>query len=205
MKKLLLAFIAILIFTNCTEKKTTYEDEIRLAQYELNTQYADEEESPLTKEDLKTFKTLDFFEINKNYRVEADFELTPNTPIFAMATTTERLPLYRKYGIARFSMNDQKIALSVYQSQDLFNSTEYENQLFLPFNDATNGNLSYGGGRYLDLEIPSNGSNIIIIDFNKAYNPYCAYNSKWSCPIPPAENTIPFEILAGVKAYGKHH
>ncbi|MBT8317548.1 MAG: DUF1684 domain-containing protein [Lutibacter sp.] len=205
MKKLLFAITTLFIFTNCSEKKTTYEDKIRLAQYKLNTQYADEEDSPLTKEDLKTFKTLDFFEINKNYRVEADFELTPNTPIFAMATTTERLPLYRKYGIARFSMNDQKIALSVYQSQDLFNSTEYENQLFLPFHDATNGNLSYGGGRYLDLEIPSNGSNIIIIDFNKAYNPYCAYNSKWSCPIVPAENTIPIEILAGVKAYGKHH
>ena len=205
MKKLLFALIIILSFTNCIEKKTRYEDEIKLAQYKLNTQYADEENSPLTKEDLKTFKALEFFEINKDYRVEAAFELTPNTPIFEMPTTTERLPLYRKYGIARFTLNGIEIKLSLYQNQSLLTSVEYENYLFLPFNDTTNGITSYGGGRYLDLEIPSEESTTIVIDFNKAYNPYCAYNGKYSCPIPPSENTIPIEILAGVKAYGKHH
>jgi len=205
MKSYFILIILTITFISCTAQKPSYEDEIKLVQYELNTQYADAEDSPLTAEDLKTFKALDFFKIDKNFRVEASFELTPDTPIFEMPTTTERLPLYRKYGIARFTLDGKQIELSLYQSQSLLTSAEYENYLFLPFNDDTNGNLSYGGGRYLDLEIPSEGSTTIIIDFNKAYNPYCAYNGKYSCPIPPPENTISLEILAGVKAYGKHH
>ena len=71
--------------------------------------------------------------------------------------------------------------------------------MFLPFTDAGNGDESYGGGRYIELRIPEKDT--IIIDFNKAYNPYCAYNHKYSCPIPPIENNIPIEIKAGVKKY----
>jgi len=205
MKNVVFTLLLIVISISCSTKKPSYEDEIKLVQYELNLQYADAEESPLTEEDLKTFKALDFFKIDESFRIEATFELTPGTPIFEMPTTTERLPLYRKYGIARFSLNGEAIELSLYQNQNLMSSVAYEDYLFLPFNDATNGNLSYGGGRFIDLEIPIEGSTSITIDFNKAYNPYCAYNSKYSCPIPPSENTIPVEILAGVKAYGKHH
>jgi len=205
MKNVVFTLLLIVISISCSTKKPSYEDEIKLVQYELNLQYADAEESPLTEEDLKTFKALDFFKIDESFRIEATFELTPGTPIFEMPTTTERLPLYRKYGIARFSLNGEAIELSLYQNQNLMSSVAYEDYLFLPFNDATNGNLSYGGGRFIDLEIPIEGSTTITIDFNKAYNPYCAYNSKYSCPIPPSENTIPVEILAGVKAYGKPH
>lgn len=205
MKKLLFALLIIVSFSNCTNQKPTYEDEIRLAQYKLNTQYADENESPLTKEDLKTFKALEFFEIDKKYRIIAEFERTPNAPIFEMQTTTDRLPLYKKFGIARFTLEGEKFELSVYQNQKLMADVAYEDYLFIPFNDTTNGSLSYGGGRYIDLEIPSKESNTIVIDFNKSYNPYCAYNDKYSCPIPPSENNLQIAIPAGVKAYGKHH
>ncbi|MFK5958633.1 MAG: DUF1684 domain-containing protein [Lutibacter sp.] len=203
MKNFFYTFFIIAI--SCSSNKPTYEDEIKLVQYELNTEYANASTSPLTEEGLKIFKSLDFFKIDKNYSVEASLELTPNTPIFEMQTTTDRLPLYRKYGIAHFTLHGKKFELSVYQSQDLMTNVEYEDYLFLPFNDKTSGNLSYGGGRFLDLKLPSEGSKTIIIDFNKAYNPYCAYNHKYSCPIPPSENTLPIEILAGVKAYGKYH
>lgn len=205
MKQLLFALSIIASFSNCTAQETSYEDEIKLVQYELNREYADASTSPLTEEDLKTFKTLDFFKIDKNYRAEAAFELTPDTPIFEMQTTTDRLPLYRKYGIARFTLNGVKLELSIYQNQKLMTDIEYEDYLFIPFNDTTNGTLSYGGGRYIDLEIPSKESNTIVIDFNKAYNPYCAYNHKYSCPIPPSENNLSIAIPAGVKAYGEHH
>ncbi len=203
MKKPLFILFFISLFLSCSDKKTSYEDEIKLFQYELNTQYANAEESPLTEEDLKTFKALDFFEINENYKVTAEFELTPNTPIFEMPTTTERLPLYRKYGIAKFNLNGKNLELSLYQNQNLMNSLEYKNYLFLPFNDASNSKTTYGGGRFIDLEIPEKGSKTIIIDFNKAYNPYCAYNHKFSCPIPPAENNLPIDIPVGVKNYNK--
>lgn len=205
MRNILLSLTILSLFSCCTTQKPTYEDEIKLVQYELNLQYASAEESPLTKEDLKTFKSLDFFEIDKNYRVEATLELTPNSPVFEMQTTTDRLPLFKKYGIARFAINGNNFELSLYKSQNFTNSFEEEDFLFLPFNDNTNGVTSYGGGRFIDLEIPLKDSNTIVIDFNKAYNPYCAYNGKYSCPIPPSENNLSIAIPAGVKAYGKHH
>ena len=205
MKQFLFALIIITTLNNCTPKKASYENEIKLFQYELNIQFADAEETPLKEEDLKTFKKLDFFKIDKNYRLEATLEETPNSPVFEMPTTTDRLPLYRKYGIAHFTINDEKFELSVYQNQKLMTDFEYENYLFIPFNDTTNGNQSYGGGRYIDVEIPSKGSTTLIIDFNKSYNPYCAYNDKYSCPIPPSENNLTIAIPVGVKLYSKHH
>ncbi len=206
MKKLYgITFSILILFTYCTGEKSSYEEEIKQFQYEMNTQYADAEESPLTPEDLQTFKALEFFDIEKKYRVEAEFVLTPDTPIFEMPTTTDRLSLYRKYGIAHFTLDGKKLELSIYQNQKLMTSFEYADHLFLPFNDLTNGTTSYGGGRYIDLEIPQNGSNTIVIDFNKGYNPYCAYNKKYSCPVPPAENNLSITIPAGIKAFSKNH
>lgn len=204
MKKLFSIIFVSLTFITCNTPKKSYPDQIKQHQYELNTFYANEKESPLKAEDLKEFKSLDFFEINEKFRVTASFELTPNTPVFEMKTSTDRLPLYRKYGIAKFNLNGKEFELSIYQNQSLITSTEYKNHLFLPFNDLTNNRTSYGGGRYIDLEIPPKESKTIEIDFNKAYNPYCAYNYKYSCPIPPAENFLDTEINAGVKIYKKH-
>ena len=203
--KVLFSILFAIVFFGCTQKNPTYENEIKLFQYELNTEFADASRSPLIEEDLKIFKSLEFFEIDENYNIEADFELTPNTKVFEMPTTTDRLPLYRKYGIARFTLDGKKIQLSIYQNQDLMTKPEYVNYLFLPFNDATNGTLTYGGGRFIDLETPTEGTHKIRIDFNKAYNPLCAYNHKFSCPIPPSENYISKEIPAGVMAFNKDH
>ena len=203
--KILLSILTAVIFFSCAKKNSNYENEIRLFQYELNRGFADASKSPLTKEDIKTFKALEFFEIDENYNIEADFELTPNTSIFEMPTTTDRLPLYRKYGIAHFKINGKKMDLSIYQNQQLMTDFSYKDYLFLPFNDATNGTATYGGGRFIDLEIPSEGSRKIRIDFNKAYNPYCAYNHTYSCPIPPSENNLPVEIPAGVKEFKKNY
>jgi hypothetical protein len=83
-------------------------------------------------------------------------------------------------------------------------SLEYADYLFLPFNDASNGKTTYGGGRFIDLEIPAAGNKTIEIDFNKAYNPYCAYNHNYSCPIPPDENNLNILVNAGVKDFAHH-
>ncbi|MDV7185832.1 DUF1684 domain-containing protein [Lutibacter sp. TH_r2] len=204
MKKITLLFTITLLILSCNKPKKSYLEKIQQHQYELNSFYANEKDSPLTIKDLKEFKSLDFFEIDEAYKIIADFELTPNTAIFEMKTSTERLPLYRKYGVASFILNGKEFRLNIYQNQSLLTSVEYKNHLFLPFNDLTNNKTSYGGGRYIDLEIPSTDSNTITIDFNKAYNPYCAYNHKYSCPIPPAENFLNTEIKAGVKIFKKH-
>lgn len=204
MKKLLYFCSLLILFMNCTTQEKSHTEEIQQHQYELNTFYADVQESPLTEEDLKIFKSLDFFPINENYKVEASFELTPNEPVFEMLTTTNRLAKYRKYGIAKFTIDGKEITLSLYRNQKYLEHPEYGKLLFLPFKDLTNSTSSYGGGRFIDIEIPDEYSNTIIIDFNKAYNPYCAYNKKYSCPIPPFENHLEVNINAGV-AYKKHH
>lgn len=198
--KFIFIVLFLLVFTNVMAQ-SSYQTEILAWQDELNASFLDEEESPLSKKELKKFKGLDFFPIDSAYRVEAKFIRTPNELPFTMPTTTERLPVYEKYGEVHFSLKGKDIVLPVYQNHSLRIQEEYKDYLFLPFTDQTNGFESYGGGRYLDLKIPD--SNTIVIDFNKAYNPSCAYNPNYSCPVPPRENDINLEIKAGVKAWKK--
>lgn len=191
----------VLIMGACSEQKATFDDytaEIKDFQYKLNKEFADKRESPLTDTDRKKFKGLPFFAIDSTYRISANFTIEKKPKIFAMPTTTDRLPLYKKYGTATFTLDGKTHQLSVYQNQELIQQPEYKDYLFIPFTDATNGEETYGGGRYIDLAIPKGDT--LTIDFNKAYNPYCAYNADYSCPIPPEENRLSVAIKAGVKA-----
>ncbi len=203
MRKVLLLSCLIIATLSCTKKASSHSEEIKQFQYELNVEYNNPKTSPLTKEDLNTFKSLEFFPIDKNYEVVANLKFTSNSPIIEMQTTTTEIQLYRIFAIASFKLNGKDFKLNVYQSQDLLNNPEYMDYLFLPFNDLSNGKTTYGGGRFLDLRLPSKSTKTIKIDFNKAYNPYCAYSHRYSCPIPPKENSLNIEILAGVKAYVK--
>lgn len=170
-------------------------------QEELNSSFLNPETSPLTPEDRENFSQLDFFEIDTTFYVAAEFVRTPYEAPFAMPTTTDRLPLYVKYGEAYFTLNGEEHKLNLYQNLHLTNDPEYQDYLFLPFTDLTNGKSSYAGGRYVDMKIPVKGSDTIVIDFNKSYNPYCAYNGEYSCPIPPAENHLDLYVKAGVKKF----
>ena len=168
-------------------------------QANLNREFATREESPLTDEDFKVFKTLEFYPIDEKFMVEAKFVRTPKEKVFKMKTSTTRLPEYKKYGELFFQIDGKSFKLNVYQNIELSKKEGYEDYLFLPFSDLTCGKESYIGGRYIDMRIPK--TNTVTIDFNKAYNPYCAYNHKYSCPIVPLENDLPIEILAGVKKF----
>jgi uncharacterized protein (DUF1684 family) len=118
-----------------------------------------------------------------------------------MKTTTDRLPEYSLYGKIEFKIKGKKLLLNVYQNVDLLKNPAFQKYLFIPFNDATNGLTTYDGGRFLDAEIPEGNS--MVVDFNLAYNPYCAYNHKYSCPIPPEDNRLDIKIEAGEKKW--HH
>ena len=166
-------------------------------QTHLNEEYKNPEKSPLPKKAIRKFKGHDFFPINEDYRVEARFERVANAVPFLMKTTTDRLPTYEVYGVATFELNGQEYQLNIYQGHATRQMPQYRNHLFLPFTDLTNGETTYGGGRFIDLKIPE--GDVLIIDFNKAYNPYCAYNPKYSCPIPPKENDLPLAVNAGIK------
>lgn len=170
-------------------------------QKELNAEYKDPETSPLPDRYRKNFEGLDFFSPDTNYIVIAEFERTPNAIPFMLSTTTDRKTKELLYGIAHFELNGKMHQLEIYQSLDLVGQEDYKNYLFLPFLDDTNGDETYGGGRYIDLTIPDDDS--LTIDFNRAYNPYCAYNKKYSCPLVPRQNYLKTKVMAGVKAFNK--
>jgi uncharacterized protein len=173
-------------------------EEILSFQKELNDEYNDRKKSPLDEKDFKKFKGHDFFPLDLNYRVHAKLVVSEGTPFFGMKTTTSRMATERVCGHIEFTLNGKQFRLPVYQSKDLMQTAEYADHLFFPFSDETNGKQTYGGGRYIDLRIPKEGDDIVV-DFNKAYNPYCAYSSRYSCPIVPAENQMDIEVPVGVK------
>lgn len=173
-------------------------NKIRAFQKDLNKEYHDKSTSPLKPEDLKKFEEHHFFPINLDYAVDAQLTLTPNSPFVPMKATGSIVQEYRTFAIAHFQLHGKTYSLPLYQSKSLMNNPEYIDYLFVPFTDLTTGNQTYGGGRYLELRIPKEG-NVVIINFNLAYNPYCAYNEKYSCPLVPGENDLPVAILAGVK------
>jgi len=173
--------------------------EIEKVQHELNEEYSNPETSILDSLDQLAFMGLKFYPIDLKFRVAAKFVRTPDEKPSFMKTSTERLPEYVKYGEAHFTIDEKDLVLSIFQSTNHENEEGYEDYLFLPYTDYTSGDGSYGGGKYLDFKIPEGGT--IVIDFNKAYNPYCAYSHRYSCPIPPEENDLNLRIEAGVKAY----
>jgi len=164
---------------------------------ELNKSFKNPELSPLPDRYRKDFQELDFFPIDTTYIVHAFLERRPDSKPFLMATNTERKSRERIYGIAYFELNGKKEKLEVYQTLGAVKTKH----LFLPFLDQTNGNETYGGGRYLDLKIP--GGDTLLIDFNKAYNPYCVYNKKYSCPLVPLQNHLNSSVTAGIKMFRK--
>lgn len=171
-------------------------------QKEMNAEYKDASTSPLKDKDRAVFEGLDFFAFDSAYIVKANLKRTPGTAFFDMQTTTSRISKERVFGVLTFELKGNTYQLNVYQGKDLMKKEGYEDYLFLPFLDNTNGNESYGGGRYIDMRIPKGDT--VDIDFNKAYNPYCAYNEKYSCPLVPTENYLDTEVRAGVKVFKKH-
>jgi uncharacterized protein (DUF1684 family) len=149
---------------------------------------------------------LQFFDVDEKARVTARFEPVKNTGWFSMPTSSGRTKMYRQYGKLSFIYEGAPQVLYVYQSQALLQDPQHADHLFLPFTDITTGKESYETGRYVDLSISGIKNNQITIDFNKAYNPYCAYVSGiYSCPIPPKENQLKIAIRAGEKKYLKNH
>jgi uncharacterized protein (DUF1684 family) len=198
MDKLLL-FVLLFLGTDLYSQQQFDEQAVADFQKDMNKHYADSTSSPLKKEDLKVFQSLDFFPASADFFVKATFIRTEKEKPFKMPTTTDRKPLYVKYGELHFTIKGTKCQLNVYQNIDLSKKPGYADYLFLPFTDLTSGVESYGGGRYIDLRMQEGEQ--WTINFNLAYNPYCAYNEIYSCPIPPQENDLKVEVKAGVKKF----
>lgn len=203
MKKCLLILTCVVALSSYLDGQDSaaYHQEILDYRAELNREFKDSSESPLPDENIPNFEGLEFFPVDPGFRIAAQLIRTPESKPFEMPTSTERMARYRRFGLAVFTHDSVTDTLEVYQNLRLQNMEEYRDYLFIPFNDLTNGFDTYGGGRYLDTRVPEGDT--LVIDFNKCYNPYCAYNSRYSCPIPPKANFLNMAIRAGVKNYHK--
>lgn len=173
-------------------------------QKELNEEYLNPKETPLRGDNFTNFKAHPFFPINSKYRVTAKFIKTENAKPFELPTSSGKTKSYKEYGKATFELDGKSYTLTLYQSLALIKQKKYKDHLFLPFRDATNEKETYGGGKYMDLTIPKGST--IVLDFNKSYQPYCAYNAyDYNCPIVPKENKLPIEIRAGVMYEDIYH
>ena len=193
-------FVLIIVFTQLksfAQRDTAFINDAKRFESELKSEYDNPSTSPLSPKAKKTFKGIHFYTIDAKYNVAARFVRTPNKKSFQMSTLSGMRKTYVKYAEVVFTLDKKQYKLNVYQSQDLLKSAEYKDYLFIPFTDATSGNETYEGGRYIDLNIPTDSN--IQINFNKAYHPYCAYTDGYNCPIPPVENTLPVKIEAGVR------
>ena len=158
------------------------------------------EQAPLQAVDLSA---VSHFQYDANYRVHAKYVATEDAKPFDMATYSGKTKAFIEKGVLYFIVKGQKSKIHVYQNLKYANHPVYGAYFFIPFKDLTSGDETYGGGRYLDLPKEMFTQKKIMLDFNKAYNPWCAYSDGYNCPIPPSENELNIFIRAGEKMFEK--
>jgi uncharacterized protein (DUF1684 family) len=158
--------------------------------------FKSERNSPILEKDRPAFRRLAYYPVNADLRFSAKLHRYSSPKQMRLGTNTGEIRRGLRYGYFDFKVGDQICKLQVYRLED---ASGVGASLFIPFRDSTSGQETYAAGRYIDLK--ENTSGVYDLDFNRAYNPYCAYNSEFSCPIPPAENTLRVAIRAGEKKY----
>ena len=176
--------------------QSAYIEEINKEREEKERFMKSSKESPF-KDSVENYKGLSYYPPDPKYRIIADLTPIENKEIVTLATNTGEEQRYQQYAFAEFDLDGLHHRLLILEVID---SGPLRGKLFFAFGDETSAVETYGAGRYLDLEkVP--GSSTITLDFNKAYNPYCAYISNFSCPLPPAQNLLTIPIKAGEKTY----
>lgn len=196
-----------LLFIACISCLTVFGQKDQLSFSQKFQQYTRDYKIDRSKENgpLSPADTIyvDFFEPDSNYVVNASVQRLENSDTLTMLTVNGKQKQYIKYAYLHFELQGEQHKLMLFQSVRLMNNPIYRNYLFLPFYDESNGSSTYGGGRYIELSSMEIEGNQLRLDFNRCFNPYCAYTTGYSCPIPPEENSLTIAILAGEKAYGK--
>lgn len=154
-------------------------------------------DSPLLQEDKDVFEGCNYYPVDSKFRVVATLVPDTNPGIFKVQTTTGDFKQYTRIGRLEFTIDGQKHSLTAFMPPA--DEPMHGNRIFVPFRDKTSGTETYGAGRYLDLN--KRAGNEYVLDFNRAYNPFCAYSPYYSCPLPPGENTLPIPVRAGEMAF----
>lgn len=163
-----------------------------------NAEFNDTLNSPLKKHQIKKFDSLNYFVPNPKFKIQAKFVKEIGTA-FDMTTSSGQLKKFRQYGKLLFTIDSTDFELPIYQNLKLMSHPLYRDYIFIPFTDLTNGDETYGGGRYIEAKTPT--SDTFELDFNYSFNPYCHYTTGYNCPIPPKENFLNIRIEAGEKIY----
>ncbi|MDP4285967.1 MAG: DUF1684 domain-containing protein [Bacteroidota bacterium] len=189
----------VIFITACNQNRSVHAQTYKDSILAFRQNYIDNHEV-VGKSDKKY---LHFYAVDPECRVIATFKRIIDKKGLIMNTSSGMKQHYFKYGELTFKLKDSLLHLFVYQSATLMKQEKLKDYLFVPFGDATSGVESYGGGRYLEFFVSDIKNNHVVLDFNKAYNPYCAYTTGYDCPIPPPENLLPVPVRAGEKNYGK--
>jgi len=185
------ASAVLLTGLSCSKPPVPYADQISAWHAEKDRFMRESSESPVLPEKRATFPPLTYFPTDPSYRVPAQLTVVEGGPPIDMLTSTGQLRKMRRVGVLAFTLKGQPLTLGAFVEAD---QTDMR-RLFVPFGDLTNGTETYPGGRYLDLDRTATG--IYDLDFNRAYHPFCFFNSKYDCPYPPAENRLKVPIRAG--------
>jgi uncharacterized protein len=196
MKKYLFLIITIFCWqVSFAQKAKTYADSIKAFQKTYVSSH-----EVVKAADRKFFR---FYTADKTYAVQCSFEKSADTTVVVMKTSGKKIPQkdFIRYGKLIFTIHDTVLQLTVYQSK--LQTPLTKDYLFIPFADVTSGDDTYGSGRYIDLLFTDIKNNTALVDFNKAYNPYCVYSDGYNCPIPPRENYLAVAVKAGEKNFAK--
>lgn len=179
------------------EDPLAYQQKLEKARQTKDASFRSGRDSPIPEDYRSSFQGLNYFPINPEYRFQARLERMPVQEYIQIQTSTGSTETYERWGWAHFQLKNQSLQLLILRS------VADPSNLFIPFADETSARTTYGAGRYLDVEEPIGNSNKIVLDFNQAYNPYCAYNERYTCPLPPPTNLLEVPIEAGEKSYEK--
>ncbi|GAA4040683.1 DUF1684 domain-containing protein [Hymenobacter glaciei] len=199
-KKIALAVAIIgIIYYSLSDSKpsaSAYLAQLNKFRRDKNQSFRQSEESPLETAQKAQFDSLKYYPGDQAFIPHADISRNKNPDTTLLQTTDNKAEKYLKWGSVKFNIDNAPQQLQLYLKANGRDST-----LFIPFTDLTNGHETYGGGRYLDAPIPKLNESEVQLDFNRAYNPYCAYNNAYSCPVPPADNRLKVTIAAGEKSF----
>ncbi len=193
--------LAILVWCLGSTAEASCLDSLAEHRAQIETDYLKSADSPFDKELKAGFAGFSYFAGDSAFCVPAEFELSANAKVFAMPSFNGKTLPFRKYGVFHFQLGGARRSLGAYQRMDL--PTDQRQWVLVPFRDLTTGHETYGGGRYLQVDLPLPAH--LTLDFNRAFNPLCAYKSVFTCPIPPAENWLKLRIPAGEKTYLAKH
>jgi uncharacterized protein (DUF1684 family) len=189
---ILIAVFSLFNSGESLEVESNYIEEMKAFRHKKDSFMRNDEKSPFVEQNV-SFNGLNYFDVDERFKVKASVEAVQDGKVYDLQTSDDKVKTYQSVAILHLDIVGSHEDLTLLQSAK-------DGHFFLPFYDETSAITTYGAGRYLEVDFQK-GQQQVVLDFNKAYNPYCAYTEGYSCPVPPPENNISIPLNAGEKNY----